>query len=110
MTVVTPDRAALAEALGVAQADGWLLYDFQGVNPVLGQVLGIGGMGSRRLFVYLPLSGEPVAVAHRIELQSVALGLRFLWGALEQRRHIFPVAQFHRISAPSSTNETELWE
>ena len=72
MTLVTPDQAALAEALGVAQADGWLLYDFQGVNPVLGQVLGIGGMGSRRLFVYLPKSGEPVAVAHRIELQSVA--------------------------------------
>ena len=35
----------------VAGADGWLLYDFQGVNPVLGQVLGITGMGSRRLFV-----------------------------------------------------------
>jgi len=72
VTLVTPDREALAEALGVAKADGWLLYDFQGVNPVLGQVLGIGGMGSRRLFVYLPRSGEPVAVAHRIELQSVA--------------------------------------
>jgi len=72
VTLVTPDQAALAEALAVAQADGWLLYDFQGVNPVLGQVLGIGGMGSRRLFVYLPRSGEPVAVAHRIDLQSVA--------------------------------------
>jgi Xaa-Pro aminopeptidase len=72
VTLVTPDQAALSEALAVAGADGWLLYDFQGVNPVLGQVLGIGGMGSRRLFVYLPRSGEPVAVAHRIELQSVA--------------------------------------
>ncbi len=72
MTLVTPDPSALAEALGAAGADGWLLYDFQGVNPVLGQVLGVGGMGSRRLFVYLPRSGEPVAVAHRIELQSVA--------------------------------------
>ena len=29
-------------------------------------------MGSRRLFVYLPRTGEPVAVAHRIEMQSVA--------------------------------------
>ena len=72
MTLVTPDRAELAAALEVAGADGWLLYDFQGVNPVLGQVLGIGGMGSRRLFVYLPRTGEAVAVAHRIELQSVA--------------------------------------
>ena len=72
MTLVTPDRTALAAALELANADGWLLYDFQGVNPVLGQVLGIGGMGSRRLFVYLPRTGEPVAIAHRIELQSVA--------------------------------------
>jgi Xaa-Pro aminopeptidase len=72
MSVTTPDQALLAAALDVAGADGWLLYDFQGVNPVLGQVLGVGGMGSRRLFVYLPRSGEPVAVAHRIELQSVA--------------------------------------
>ena len=72
MTLVTPDQAALAAALEVAGADGWLLYDFQGVNPVLGQVLGIAGMGSRRLFVYLPRTGEPVAVAHRIEMQSVA--------------------------------------
>ena len=69
MTLSTPDPVALASALEVAGADGWLLYDFQGVNPVLGQVLGISGMGSRRLFVYLPRVGEPVAVAHRIELQ-----------------------------------------
>jgi Xaa-Pro aminopeptidase len=72
MMLALPDRAALAAALELAGADGWLLYDFQGVNPVLGQVLGITGMGSRRLFVYLPRTGEPVAVAHRIELQSVA--------------------------------------
>jgi Xaa-Pro aminopeptidase len=38
------------------------------MNPVAGRVLGLGGMGSRRLFVYLPRDGEPVAVAHKIEL------------------------------------------
>ena len=40
MTVATPNQVELAAALQVAGADGWLLYDFQGVNPVLGQVLG----------------------------------------------------------------------
>jgi len=29
-------------------------------------------MGTRRLFVLLPRSGRPVAVAHRIELQALA--------------------------------------
>lgn len=67
MTLRVPGQTELAEGLAAAGADGWLLYDFQGVNPVLGQVLGVGGMGSRRLFVYLPRSGEPIAIAHRIE-------------------------------------------
>lgn len=65
------DRTALQQALAEARADGWLLFDFQGVNPVLQQVLGIEGFGSRRLFVWLPRDGEPVAVAHRIELQPL---------------------------------------
>ena len=38
MKVASIDRAALASALDAAGADGWLLYDFQGVNPVLAQV------------------------------------------------------------------------
>ena len=65
------DRAALRDGLAQAGADAWLLFDFHGVNPVLGHVLGIGGMATRRLFVLLPADGEPVAVAHKIELQPL---------------------------------------
>jgi Xaa-Pro aminopeptidase len=64
------DFAALGEILRELGADGWLLYDFHGVNPVATRVLGIHGMGTRRFFVLLPRSGRPVAVAHRIELAS----------------------------------------
>jgi Xaa-Pro aminopeptidase len=66
------DRAALAAALQEAGADGWLIYDFHGVNPIQRRVVGVEGMGTRRLFVWLPRSGAPVAVAHRIELQGLA--------------------------------------
>ena len=66
------DREALREGLEAAGADGWLLYDFRGVNPVAGRVLGLRGMGTRRLFALFPKEGEPVAVAHRIELQGLA--------------------------------------
>jgi Xaa-Pro aminopeptidase len=69
---MTIDYAALREGLAQLGADGWLLYDFHGVNPVPSRVLGLGGMATRRLFVYLPREGEPVAVAHRIELQPLA--------------------------------------
>src|SRR3989442_312218 len=64
--------AALADALAALGADAWLLYDFRHVNPVAERILGPTGMGTRRLFVLLPRSGKPVAVAHRIELQPLA--------------------------------------
>jgi len=66
------DFGALGEMLAALGADGWLLYDFHGVNPVATRVLGIQGMGTRRFFVLLPRpgAGRPVAVAHRIELAS----------------------------------------
>ena len=65
------DLAELREALSKSGADGWLLFDFHGLNPVAGRVLGLGGMNTRRLFVLLPKAGEPVAVAHKIELQGL---------------------------------------
>ena len=68
MTIHDLDRAELAAGLKELGADGWLLFDFKGLNPVAGRVLGLGGLGSRRLFVWIPREGKPAAVAHRIEL------------------------------------------
>jgi Xaa-Pro dipeptidase len=65
------DRGALKQTLEELDADGWLLFDFHGLNPVAGRILDLGGMGTRRLFVWLPREGEFVAVAHKIELQPV---------------------------------------
>ncbi|HET6579801.1 MAG TPA: M24 family metallopeptidase [Gemmatimonadales bacterium] len=66
-----PGRAELREALADAGVDGWLLYAFHGLNPVAVRVLGLTGLDTRRLFVLLPRDGEPVAVAHKIELAAV---------------------------------------
>ncbi len=66
-----PDAGALREALAAAGVDGWLLYAFHGLNPVATRVLELTGLNTRRLFVLLPREGEPVAVAHRIELAAV---------------------------------------
>jgi Xaa-Pro dipeptidase len=65
------DLADLRAALREAGVDGWLLFDFHGLNPVAARVLGLKGMNTRRLFVLLPRDGEPVAVAHKIELQGL---------------------------------------
>jgi len=57
-------RAALGE-LGL---DGWLLFDFRGINPIPGRLLGEIGFSSRRLFIYIPRNGTPTALVHKIEL------------------------------------------
>ena len=62
------DRAELRTALEAVGADAWLLFDFHGLNPVARSVLQLGGMGTRRIFVFLPKDGDPIAVAHKIEL------------------------------------------
>jgi Xaa-Pro dipeptidase len=54
-------------ALGAAGVDGWLFYDFRGINPVAGELIGIGGFVTRRIFVWVPTTGTPVAITHAIE-------------------------------------------
>jgi len=58
---------ALQEALGGLGLDGWLLFDFQGKNPIAGDVLGFRGMVTRRHLAFVPRDGLPVAVLHRVE-------------------------------------------
>ena len=38
------------------QLDGWLLYDFRGTNPVALHVAGLTTSGSRRWFLWIPLT------------------------------------------------------
>jgi Xaa-Pro dipeptidase len=57
----------LQRALADAALDGWLLYDFQGNNPIASGLLGLEGMVSRRVFVFVPREGVPRALGHAIE-------------------------------------------
>ena len=69
---------ALQSALGTAGLDGWLLYDFHGLNPIAVGMLELPGMTTRRFFVYIPRSGSPVAITHAIE-QGPWLGWPANW-------------------------------
>lgn len=55
----------LLRELGI---DGWLLYDFRGVNAIATGVLGLPAL-TRRFLVLVPAEGRPVAITHRIEQQ-----------------------------------------
>ena len=66
--MLTPDTLpALQRALAEADLDGWLLYDFQGNNPIANGLLALQGMVSRRVFVLVPREGVPRALGHAIE-------------------------------------------
>jgi Xaa-Pro dipeptidase len=66
--VLTPATLpTLQAALVESGVDGWLLYDFRGLNPVAGSLLGMHGMVTRRIFAWLPAKGTPVAITHAIE-------------------------------------------
>src|SRR5258705_10446515 len=58
---------ALQAALERADLDGWLLYDFHGLNPVAVGMLELPGMTTRRFFASIPRRGEPVGITHTIE-------------------------------------------
>ncbi|HEX2717096.1 MAG TPA: M24 family metallopeptidase [Gemmatimonadaceae bacterium] len=54
-------------AIAEAGVDGWLLYDFRGLNPVAAGILARTGMATRRVFCLVPKGGVPVAITHAIE-------------------------------------------
>lgn len=57
-------------AIADAGVDGWLLYDFRGVNPIAAELLGLTGHITRRFFVWIPADGTPVALTHAIEQET----------------------------------------
>jgi Xaa-Pro dipeptidase len=83
-TAAAIDIAAVQDALRADGLDGWLLYDFRGLNPIAAEVTAIarqgGHLATRRWYYLIPATGEPRGLVHAIERQSLA----HLPGATEQ--------------------------
>ena len=66
--MLTPETLPeIQRALSDAGVDGWLLYDFRGINPIASSMLRFEGMTSRRTFAFIPARGAPIALSHAIE-------------------------------------------
>jgi Xaa-Pro dipeptidase len=69
------DVSAVQAALAADGLDGWLLYDFHGLNPIAAEVAGVGRSGghlaTRRWYYLIPASGEPRGLVHAIERGSL---------------------------------------
>lgn len=63
------DLSSIQESLRDFGLDGWLLYDFRGLNVPARRLLGLEGKppGSRRFFYMIPAHGEPMKLVHAIE-------------------------------------------
>src|SRR5215211_7188823 len=66
--MLTPETLPdVQRALAEAKVDGWLLYDFRGINPVAVGMMRLDGLTTRRAFAFVPTRGTPVALSHVIE-------------------------------------------
>jgi len=59
----------IQSALKEASVDGWLFYNFHGIDPFSSKILLFNekALSTRRWFYFLPASGEPIRIVHRIE-------------------------------------------
>jgi Xaa-Pro aminopeptidase len=70
------DVAAIQAALASDGIEGWLMYDFRGLNPIAADITGVarqtGHLATRRWFYLIPANGEPRKLVHAIERHSLA--------------------------------------
>jgi Xaa-Pro dipeptidase len=64
-----PDIKAIQKELKASKMDGWLFYDHHHRDPIAAHILKLdeNGMSTRRWFYFIPRSGEPRKLVHRIE-------------------------------------------
>jgi Xaa-Pro aminopeptidase len=67
------DLPAVQNAVRQLGVDGWLLYDFRGLNVLARRAVGLAGdaMLTRRWFYFVPAQGEPRKLVHRIESNAL---------------------------------------
>ncbi len=51
---------------------GWLIYDYLGCNPVLGQIAAPSGHVTRPVFLYVPASGQASLLTHHVDAGKFA--------------------------------------
>ncbi len=107
--------AQAQEYMAQSDVDGWLLYDYRGMNPFLPLVIGPLAMVTRPVLLFIPAEGESMLLAHHVDTGRFAgydgrivgytgreLLLNHLGEALEGRRRVAmeysPMAALPRIS------------
>jgi Xaa-Pro aminopeptidase len=70
--MINPDAVPAlhaAMAAGSEPVDGWLLFDFRGINPIMAAVMGPEIVGSRRQYIFIPRDSSPIALVHAVDAE-----------------------------------------
>lgn len=84
------DISAVQKYLDEAGLDGWLIYDFHGLNRVAADIFTFSEhFFSRRWFYFIPKAGEPIAIVHKIEnaIFPKVPGKRMLYAGWQELQH-----------------------
>ncbi|HLY62505.1 MAG TPA: M24 family metallopeptidase [Terriglobia bacterium] len=86
------DLQSIQAALRESHLDGWLFYDHHRRDPIAYRILKIApAMCTRRWYYFIPATGEPVRLVHRIEkgnLDGLPGGVRVYSSWREQREEL----------------------
>ncbi|HEV2351734.1 MAG TPA: M24 family metallopeptidase [Terriglobia bacterium] len=86
------DLQLIQAALRESHLDGWLFYDHHHRDPIAYRILRIApAMCTRRWYYFVPSTGEPVRLVHRIEkgnLDGLPGGMRVYSSWREQREEL----------------------
>ncbi|MGE0481238.1 MAG: M24 family metallopeptidase [Phycisphaerae bacterium] len=71
------DLASVQQYMRDEKIDAWLLYDFRGSNSVFARLLPEKHHTTRRIFLFIPATGEPVLLTHGLDAnQFTRAGVR----------------------------------
>ncbi len=106
------DVSAIQAALSAEGLDGWLLYDFHGINPIASQVTAVGRtsghLATRRWYYLIPATGQPRGLVHAIERKvlSELPGSVFVYAGREQLENGIRelIRGVHRVAMEYSPN------
>jgi Xaa-Pro aminopeptidase len=99
------DLEELGAVLRQRGLDGWLIFEFKGLNPIAVRVLRASGMLTRRIFVWLPAVGPARLIVHNIDAPALAdfpgeVDVYTTWQDLHQR--LASVVRGRRIAIETS--------
>jgi Xaa-Pro aminopeptidase len=70
---MSADIKGIQKDLRAAKLDGWLFYDFRGRDPIAQHILQLPTlMRTRRWFYFVPATGAPRKLVHKIESEALA--------------------------------------